>query len=91
MARVQRVGDQDSAGRRIGSGVNSVRINNIPVAVVNAPVTSHPNNEPPHTNAKTQANKNTTVRVANQLVVVAGDPDTCGHVRVGGSPDVNIG
>lgn len=91
MAKVQRVGDQDSGGGRIVTGENSVRVNGKPIAVVNAPVTSHTNGRPPHTSARTKANKNSTVRANGKLVVVTGDTDTCGHKRVGGSPDVNIG
>jgi uncharacterized Zn-binding protein involved in type VI secretion len=91
MAKVQRVGDPDSGGGRIIRGDNTVQVNGKPVAVVNVPVTPHPNNRPPHTNARTRANKNTTVRANGKLIVVTGDTDTCGHVRVGGSPNVNIG
>jgi uncharacterized Zn-binding protein involved in type VI secretion len=91
MAKVQRVGDQDSAGGRVTQGENSVRVNGKPVAVTNAPVTPNPNNTPPHTNARTRASKNTTVRANGKLIVVTGDTDTCGHARTGGSPNVNIG
>lgn len=91
MAKVQRVGDQDSGGGRIVQGENSVRVNGKPIAVANKPVTPHTNGKPPHTDAKTKATKNTTVRANGKLVVVTGDNDTCGHKRVGGSPDVNIG
>lgn len=91
MAQVQRVGDSDSGGGQVTQGDNTVKVNGKPVAVTNAPVTPHPNNRPPHTNARTQASKNTTVRANGKLIVVTGDSDTCGHVRVAGSPDVNIG
>lgn len=91
MAKVQRVGDQDSGGGRIVTGENSVRVNGKPIAVVNAPVTPHTNGKPPHTSARTRATKNTTVRANSKVVIVTGDTDTCGHARVGGSPNVNIG
>ena len=91
MAKVQRVGDQDSGQGRITQGENSVRVNGKPVAVTDKQVTPHPNNKPPHTNAKTKATLNTTVKANGKLIVVTGDTDTCGHKRVGGSPDVNIG
>ena len=91
MASVQRVGDQDSGQGRITQGENSVKVNGKPVAVTNTPVTNHPNGKPPHSNARTKASKNTTVKANGKLIVVTGDTDTCGHKRVGGSPDVNIG
>lgn len=91
MARVQRVGDQDSGGGRITAGENSVRVNGKPVAVVNAPVTPHTNNKPPHTSARTKSTKNSTVRANGKRIIVTGDTDTCGHARQGGSPNVNIG
>ena len=93
MARVQRVGDQDSGGGRITQGENSVRVNGKPIAVVNAPVTVHLPSKGPkdHKHARTQASNNSTVKANGKLVVVTGDTDTCGHKRVGGSPDVNIG
>lgn len=91
MAKVQRVGDQDSGGGKIIRGDNSVRVNGKPVAVVDSPVTTHTPFRGEHTHAKTKANKNTTVRANGKLIIVTGDNDTCGHKRVGGSPDVNIG
>ena len=91
MASVQRVGDQDSGGGRILQGENSVRVNGQPIAVTNTSVTSHPDGKPPHSDAKTRASSNSTVKANGKLIVVTGDTDTCGHKRVGGSPDVNIG
>lgn len=91
MARVQRLGDQDDGGGRILAGVDSVRVNGKPIAVANNPVTPHPNNSPLHSCARTRALKNTTVRAGGKYVVVSGDTDTCGHRRLGGSTNVNIG
>ena len=90
MASVQRVGDQDSAGGKIVQGENSVRVNGQPVAVGDKMVTPHPKGQP-HAKAKTKAGQNNTVRANGQYIVVAGDTDTCGHKRVGGSPNVKIG
>lgn len=90
MAKVQRVGDQDSGGGRIVSGENSVRVNGKPIAVVNAPVTPHPKGNQ-HKHAKTKATKNSTVLANGKRIIVTGDTDTCGHTRQGGSPNVNIG
>lgn len=91
MAKVQRVGDQDSGGGKITQGENSVRVNGKPIAVTNTTVTNHPNGKPPHSNAKTKAGLNSTVKANGKLIVVTGDTDTCGHKRQGGSPNVNIG
>lgn len=91
MARVQRVGDRDDGGGRILQGEGSVRVNGRPIAVANMPVTTHPNNSPPHSCARTRATKNTTVKAGGKFVVVSGDTDTCGHRRIDGSPNVNIG
>lgn len=93
MAKVQRVGDQDEAGGKIIQGENSVRVNGKPIAVTNKQITPHlPNRGPKdHKHARTEASKNTTVKANGKLIVVTGDTDTCGHKRVGGSPNVNIG
>lgn len=91
MGGVQRVGDQDSAGGRILQGEPSIRVNGLPIAVENQMVSTHPDNSPLHSCAKTKATINTTVRANGKLVVVAGDTDTCGHKRVGGSTNVRIG
>jgi uncharacterized Zn-binding protein involved in type VI secretion len=90
MAKVQRVGDQDSGGGKIIRGDNSVRVNGKPIAVIDSPVTPHPGRGE-HNHAKTKANKNTTVKANGKLIVVTGDTDSCGHKRQGGSPNVNIG
>lgn len=91
MAKVQRVGDQDSGGGKIIRGENSVKVNGKPVAVVDSPVTPHTPGKGEHNSAKTKANKNTTVKANGKLIIVTGDTDSCGHKRVGGSPNVNIG
>ena len=91
MAKVQRVGDQDSGGGKITQGENSVRVNGKPVAVKGDTVSVHPGGKYGHKGVTTKANKNTTVKANGKLIVVTGDTDTCGHKRVGGSPNVNIG
>ena len=94
MPAVQRVGDQDSAGGKITQGDSSVLVNGQAIAIPNQPVTSHPpygRGTEPHHHAQTRSSKNTTVLVNGKPVLVDGDTDSCGHVRVNGSPDVTIG
>jgi len=43
-----------------------------------------------HCNAKTQT-KNSTVLVNGVPLIFTNDIDTCGHARVGGSPNVTVG
>ena len=90
MSNVQRVGDTDSGGGSIAQGISSVRVNGIPIAVSNMPVTSHPRHYPHSGGTMTQATQSS-VRAAGIPVVKEGDHDTCGHTRVGGSPDVKVG
>lgn len=85
MPRVQRVGDLNDAGAPITDSANSrVFINGIPVAVQGSPVAPHSrkNSHRPVTTASS------TVFIGGIPVTLEGDPDTCGHVRVGGSGDV---
>lgn len=90
MSKVQRVGDRNSEGGQIIRGENSVKVNGKPIAVTNNPVSPHPNNKGEHNNARTKA-KQSTVKANGKPVVTTGSTDTCGHKRVGGSPNVNIG
>ena len=94
MPAVQRVGDKDSAGGVIQAGDSSVLVNGQEIAIPNAYVTTHPpygRGTDPHHHAKTKSSQNSTVFVNGKLVLVTGDTDTCGHPRVGGSPNVTIG
>ena len=97
MPAVQRQGDTNSAGGAATSGVASVRVNGIPVVVDGVTVSAHApwpqrrnNQHPPHAAAST-AGGSGTVRAGGKPVVRTGDADTCGHARVGGSPDVRAG
>lgn len=90
MAKVQRVGDRNSEGGRIIKGENSVRVNGKPIAVVNEPVTIHPRGKE-HNDARTRSTKNSTVKANGKRIIVDGDIDSCGHRRINGSPNVNIG
>jgi len=92
---LQRVGDPNSAGGVIINGDSTVLVNGRPIAVQNNSVTPHPccgqqNCPPIHCNAKTQTNS-PTILVNGKPIILTGAIDTCGHVRVSGSPDVRAG
>ncbi len=88
MPAVQRIGDSDSAGGVITSGVNSVRINNRAVSVDGSPVSPH-NSRPVH--VPVTANGIASVKAGGRPINVTGNADTCGHARTGGSKNVRIG
>lgn len=94
MPAVQRVGDQNSAGGIILNGNNTVLINGRAVAIKDSLVSPHvpcgQRGQDIHCNAKTQT-KNSTVLVNGIPLVLTNDIDTCGHARVGGSPNVTVG
>jgi uncharacterized Zn-binding protein involved in type VI secretion len=93
MPAVQRVGDKNSAGGAIQQGDSSILVNGLPVAINNALVSSHApfgKPHPPHEAAHARASQ-TTIGANGKQIIVTGDVDTCGHARVGGSPDVTIG
>lgn len=88
MPKVQRVGDVNDAGAPITSTPQgSVYVNGVLVAVQGSPVQPHArkNSHRPVTTSSS------TVFVNGIPVTLEGDPDTCGHVRVGGSGDVGVG
>lgn len=88
MAAVQRKGDADNGGGVIQGGVDSVRVNNLAVSVDGTSVSPH---------AKKNSHRPTTaggvgsVKAGGKPINVTGNADTCGHTRVGGSPDVRAG
>ena len=88
MPAVQRQGDLDTGGGKILSGVGSVRTNGIPTATINLAVSKHGKKQ--HAAAKTAVGVSS-VRVEGQPISVAGNADTCGHTRTGGSSDVRAG
>jgi hypothetical protein len=95
MPAVQRVGDQDAAGGVITNGDNTVLINGRTVAIRGSAVSPHPccgrrGCPPTHCSATTQTN-NAAVLVNGIPLILTDDVDTCGHPRVGGSPDVLVG
>lgn len=93
MPAIQRVGDKNSAGGVIQQGDSSVLVNGIPIAITDMPVSTHPpygRGTDPHHRARTKGSE-TTLGVNGKQIIVTGDLDTCGHPRVGGSPDVTLG
>ena len=88
MPAAQRVGDSDSAGGTITSGVNSVRVNNQAVSVDGSPVSPH-SSRPVH--VPVTAGGVGSVKAGGRPINVTGNADTCGHVRTGGSENVKIG
>lgn len=97
MPAAQRRGDLNAGDGAAQGGVDSVRVNNLPIMIPAQPVTAHP----PYgkKGAKTVHNDGSqktaggvaSVRAGNKPVVVTTNADTCGHARVGGSPDVFVG
>ena len=93
MPGVQRMGDANSAGGVIKTGIMSVKVNNRPIAVIGLPVSAHVPCPiiPTHCNARTSVTIARSVRANKKPVIVTGDNDTCGHPRVGGSTSVRVG
>ncbi len=88
MPAVQRVGDSDSGGGTITSGVSSVRVNNRAVSVDGSGVSPH-SSRPVH--VPVTAGGVASVTADGRPINVAGNADTCGHARTGGSENVKIG
>jgi len=92
MPAAQREGDTNSAGGAATSGVASVRVNGKPVVVDGTSVSAHApwgRPHPPH-RSPTTTGGSATVRAGGIPINRTGDADTCGHARVGGSPDVRV-
>lgn len=93
MPAAQRVGDPNGAGGAVTVGVDSVRVNNRPIAVKGNTVTPHPpcgrRGGSPHCSA-TVAQASPNVRAGNIPVTRTGDADSCGHARSAGSNNVRV-
>lgn len=89
MPNVQRVGDPNTAGGIVTSGVPTVRANGRLVVIPAQPVTPHGLGI--HASPVT-AGGSATVRAGGAPVIRTGvDLDTCGHARAAGSPNVRVG
>lgn len=88
---IQRTGDFNSGGGVIvGGGQNNVLINGRPAAKPFSLVTPHigcGKKKPQHCVATTTPTSSTVFANGSPLVLTGGK-DTCGHARVGGSPNV---
>lgn len=88
---IQRSGDADSGGGVASSGHGNVLINGRPALKPGSSVTPHIGCSPKrkiHCIARTTPTS-TTVFANGIPLVLTGGRDTCGHSRVGGSPNVN--
>lgn len=95
MANTQRIGDSNNGGGTLTSTPNStVYVNRKLVSVNGARGTGHPPCPivPIHcAGAWSTSGGEPTVCINGIPVNVTGNTDTCGHSRVGGSTNVNIG
>ena len=87
--QIVRVGDLNSGGGKVISGEPSLRLNGLDVAVDGSPVTPHPHprgaNE--HDHAHCVASEQS-IKIKGKRLIFVGDVDSCGHVRIQGSPNV---
>jgi len=84
LAAVQRVLDLNNAGAPILSSSQSfVFCNNLIVSVEGDPVLPHGD-----LNSVFTSSQSSFMFINGKKVIRATDQDTCGHVRVGGSPNV---
>ena len=97
MPAVQRKGDKNAGDGVASGGVASVRVNNQPIMIPAQEVSAHPpygrrGRATVHNDGSQKtAGGVASVRAGGKPVVVTDDKDTCGHARVGGSPDVFAG
>jgi uncharacterized Zn-binding protein involved in type VI secretion len=94
MPLVVRMGDVNSAGGVATSGVFTVLANGRPVVPPGTSVTPHPccgaKGCGAHCGARTTMGA-PRVLAGGRPVVFVGSPDTCGHPRATGSPNVIVG
>jgi len=88
--QIVRVGDINSGSGKVISGEPSVRLNNLDIAVEGSPVTPHPHPKGAiqHDIATCRASQSR-IKVKGKRLIFVGDVDTCGHVRIQGSPNVS--
>jgi len=80
--------DSDTAGGDIIASASTTKFNDLAVVLDNDSVVPHGPGE--HAGATVPAGINSTVKIEDKLVVVAGDVATCGHTATG-SATVSIG
>jgi uncharacterized Zn-binding protein involved in type VI secretion len=94
MPAVQRSGDANSAGGRAISNIRSVLVNGRPIVAGVCKVTPHPCCGQDGCNSHCSAStvpRGISVSAEGKSIILTGFTDTCGHARVGGSPNVIIG
>lgn len=89
MPKVCRVGDKNNGKGIIQSGVNSVQVNDRPIAVVGGKITPHPKGAI-HSKATVQKGSQT-VYADGKPVTYVGAADTCKHTHTTGSNNVYVG
>jgi len=85
---IVRVGDKNSGGGAVISGSQTVKMNGRAIALDGSPVTCHNPNNGPHVHAQCRASEYG-ITIEGRRVIYVGDVDTCGHVRIEGSGDIN--
>lgn len=86
MSAVQRLGDPNDAGApTTGAGQGFVFCNGIPVVLVGSPVAGH--GDGPHRSPVTTGGSAFNY-INGSRIILTGNSDSCGHARVGGSPNV---
>lgn len=80
--------DTDTAGGDIIASASTVKFNDEKVVLDGDNV--EPHGDPPHASPTMVASLNSTVKIEDKLVCVAGDSATCGHTATG-SATVSIG
>jgi len=87
--QIVRVGDVNSGGGIVLSGEPSVRLNGLDIAVEGSPVSPHPHSifDIQHDIAHCVATE-TSIKIKGKRIIFVGDVDSCGHVRIQGSPDI---
>lgn len=93
MPRVVREGDVNNAGGRVIKGRKSFLVDGRPVSVDGSPVSAHRPFEKPHSpnGVPKTANGTSSFLVDGIPVNHIGNPDTCKHMRIEGSPNFYVG
>ena len=85
--QIVRVGDVNSAGGAVISGTQTVTMNGLAIALDGSPVTCHTPNKGEHVHAHCVASEYS-IKIEGKRVIYVGDVDSCGHVRIQGSPSI---
>lgn len=89
MGKLSRLGDKNTTGGKIMKGASTVFVNNKPAGLHESPISPHADFSKPHKKAKTTEGS-PTVFIENKPVLRTGSKNSCGHVIITGSPDVDV-